>query len=183
MEAAVALVTEHRTANVAVSDIAEAAGVSRQLIYLHYGDRDTLLLEAALDLARRQLVDRWSDGAELVGRERALAAARHFAEYRVFYRAILTSASAFALNKALGDLLAPINRRAIEARLGGILDERQVGDLAVFVTGGGGAVINTWLIEAEDPLDPEDFADRLLAVGSIINGALDEAAAAQKETT
>ncbi|MFE7836069.1 TetR family transcriptional regulator [Streptomyces sp. NPDC057474] len=38
------------------SDIAEAADVSRRVVYQHFGDRDTLLLEAGLGLARRELL-------------------------------------------------------------------------------------------------------------------------------
>lgn len=173
MQATVDLVIRHGTANIAVSDIAEAAGMSRQLVYLHFGDRDTLLLEAALDLARRELMAGRIEGDAPVGRERALAAARHFAKYRVFYRALLNSASAFALNKALGGLLAPVNQRTVETHLNGVLDERRIEDLAMFLTGGGGAVINTWLTEAEDPLDPDDLADRLMALGTMILGALE----------
>jgi AcrR family transcriptional regulator len=58
MRAAVALVGERGSTNVPVSDLAEAADVSRQLVYQQFGDRDTLLLEAALDLATDELVRR-----------------------------------------------------------------------------------------------------------------------------
>ena len=53
MAAAITLVTERGTADVPVSDLAEAADVSRRLVYQQFRDRDTLLLEAALDLAGR----------------------------------------------------------------------------------------------------------------------------------
>lgn len=57
MRAAVSLAVERGTTNITVSDIAEAADVSRQLLYQQFGDRD-----------------------------RALAAAGHFARHRSFYR-------------------------------------------------------------------------------------------------
>jgi hypothetical protein len=43
-----------------------AADVSRQLVYQQFGDRDTLLLEAALDLATTELVRRVT-GDETLG--------------------------------------------------------------------------------------------------------------------
>jgi len=169
IEAAIALVTERGTAAVPLSDIAEAADVSRQLVYHHFGDRDTLLLEAAYDLVRRELVERFpGDAGHPTGRDGALAAARHFAQYRTFYRAVLTSPCGFALNKALSVVFLPINRQAIERWHPGELDEARAEDLAVFLTGGAAAFINTWLIDAPDPLDPERFTDRLMNLFSII---------------
>jgi len=169
IEAAIALVTERGTAAVPLSDIAEAADVSRQLVYHHFGDRDTLMLEAAYDLVRRELVERFPvDADHPTGRDGALAASRHFARYRAFYRAVLISPCGFALNKALSVVFLPINRQAIERWHPGELDEARAEDLAVFLTGGAAAFINTWLIDAPDPLDPERFTDRLMNLFSII---------------
>src|SRR5436190_129354 len=96
--AAVSLVTGRGTAAVPISDIAEAADVSRRVVYKHFGDRDALLLEAGLDLARRELLPAIADTSHLPpGRARALAMVRHFADHRVFYRALLTGSCAFAL--------------------------------------------------------------------------------------
>ncbi len=172
--AATALVSARGTANIPVSDIADAAGVSRQLVYLHYGDRDNLLLEAALDLARRELTEPWEDApGEAVGRDRALAIARHFAAHQGFYRAMFATASAFALNQVVCGLLAPLRREALLARFGetaippGIAD-----DLAVFVAGGGAALMSAWLTSGEDPLDPESMADRLQSIGRLLTTGL-----------
>lgn len=41
-------------------------------------------------------------------------------------------------------------------------------DLALFLTGGSAAVINTWVIEGSDPLDPEAFTDRLLRMLPVV---------------
>ncbi|TMR97119.1 TetR/AcrR family transcriptional regulator [Nonomuraea basaltis] len=170
MRAAVALVSERGTAAVSVSDLAEAADVSRQVLYQQFGDRDTLLLEAALDLTR-ELLPGVSDVSDVsIRRNRALAAARHFAEHRVFYRAVLTSSCAFALNKALMDLFLPLNRQVILQVHGRRLDPDLSEDLAMFMTGGAAAFINTWVVEGEDPLDPEEFTDRLLRLTPVVIG-------------
>jgi AcrR family transcriptional regulator len=172
--AAVALVSERGTANVPVSDIADAAGVSRQLVYLHYGDRDRLLLEAALDLARRELAEPWEAAPETaIGRGRALAITRHFAAHRAFYGAMFNSASAFALNREVSGLLSPLRSEAMRARFGDVLPGRLDADLAAFITGGIGAVIYLWVTEGEGPLDPEAMADRLVAVGDLLSAALE----------
>ncbi|MEJ3745225.1 TetR-like C-terminal domain-containing protein [Actinomycetes bacterium KLBMP 9797] len=107
------------------------------------------------------------------GRVRALALARHFADHRAFYRAVLTSSCAFALNKSLSGLLVPVNRQAVQQIHGARLDARTIDDLATFLTGGWAASVNTWVIEGADPLDPEEFTDRLMRVATVLMPAHD----------
>ncbi|MFJ9562800.1 TetR/AcrR family transcriptional regulator [Streptomyces fuscichromogenes] len=168
MQAAVELVTERGTSAVALSDIAEAADVSRRLVYQHFGDRDALLLEAGLDLARRELLPRLANLPQTTGRDRALVVARHFAEHRVFYRALLTGPCAFALDRGLIALLLPVNRESLRQAYGDRLAPQAVDDLATFLTGGGAAFVTAWVVEGADPLDPEAFTDRLLRVTSVL---------------
>ncbi|MBP2324893.1 AcrR family transcriptional regulator [Kibdelosporangium banguiense] len=169
MRAAVELVSERGTAAVTLSDIAGAADVSRRVVYQHFGDRDTLLLEAGLDLARRELLPRLAETPqEATGREQTLATARHFADHRAFYRALLTGSCAFALDRGLISLLLPINRQAIGKLYGDRLSRQVVDDLAVLLTGGAGSFITSWVVEGDDPLDPEAFTDRLLDVMSVL---------------
>jgi AcrR family transcriptional regulator len=171
MGAALALVAERGTANVAISDIAEAADVSRQLVYQQFGDRDALLLETALDLVRRDLLPRIAHGGDAPGgRDRVLAAARHFAEHRSFYRAMMTGSCGFELTRALSGLLSPVNRPVARLMSRVPLEPDMEADLAVFVTGGWAALISTWVIDGQDPLDPEALADRLLRIVPAIVG-------------
>lgn len=169
MRAAVALVVERGTAAVPLSDLAETADVSRRVAYQHFGDRDTLLLEAALDLARRELVPRLADVPEdTIGRERALVVSRHFAEHRAFYRALLTGSCAFAVDRGLIGLLLPVNRDSLRRVYGERLAPSAIDDLATFVTGGGSAFFTTWVVEGPEPLDPEAFTDRLMCLMSVL---------------
>ncbi len=163
MTAAVTLVTDRGTADVPVSDIAEAADVSRRLVYQQFRDRDTLLLEAALDLARRELLPLAVDGD---GHARALAVARHMTVHRSFYRALLTSPCGFALSRALNGLFLPVNREAVRAVYRH--DDRTLDDLAEFLTGGWGERIHTWVVEGPDPLDPEELTDRLMRTATAL---------------
>lgn len=173
MAAAIAVVTEHETTAVPVSAIADAADVSRQLVYQQFGDRDALLLAAALDLAHRELRPRLAQApAAWTDRDRPLTMARHFAAHRGFYRAMLTGSCAFALNQALTGVLVPINRQTIERFAAGRLDPGTVDDLAAALTGAGAALFNTWVIQGEDPLDPSEFADRITRLASLVTAAL-----------
>ena len=74
--AAVELVSVRGSANVPVTDLAEAAGVSRQLVYLHFADRDALLVAAATDLARRELALGGQSGRAVALLERTEAGSR-----------------------------------------------------------------------------------------------------------
>lgn len=172
MRAAVALVAARGVTAVSITDIAEAADVSRQLVYLQFGDRDALLLEAALDLVGRDLLPQLRDAPEdSTGRSRAVATARHFADHRSFYRAMLTGSCGFALNKALEGLFNPFNRQLAVRLLGESPEPGAADDLATYLTGGAAAVFNAWVIESEGPLDPEQFADRLLRMLSVLTDA------------
>jgi AcrR family transcriptional regulator len=175
MRAAVALVTDRGTATVPITDIADAADVSRQVVYQQFGDRDTLLLEAVLDLVRRELLPHIADDSDAsTGRDRALATARHFAEHRRFYRAMLTGSCAFAVNNGVMGLLLPVNRDVVHQISGERLDPQTVEDLAAYLTGGGSAFFNAWVVEGDEPLDPEEFTDRLMRMMSVLTERLGE---------
>lgn len=150
LAAAVRLVSARGTTNIPVTDLADAANVSRQLIYLQFGDRDSLLVAAAADLVTRELVEQ----AEVDG---ILATARHFAAHRDFYRPMLTGSCSYAMTRTMNAVFAPFNQRLLADGL----DETTAADLAMFLTGGAGAVINDWLVDGADPLDPDELADRL----------------------
>lgn len=167
LRAAVDLVTERGTTAVTVSEIAEAADVSRRVVYQHFGDLGTVLLEAGLDLARRELLPRLADLREPTdGRAETLAMARHFAGHRMFYRALLTGSCAFALDRGLISLLLPVNRQAVEHLYGDRLTEQAADDLAAFITGGAGSFVTAWVVAGAP--DPEAFTDRLIGVITLL---------------
>ncbi|UZX04905.1 TetR/AcrR family transcriptional regulator [Arthrobacter sp. CDRTa11] len=177
MRAAVELVAQRGTAAVPVSEIAEAAGVTRPVIYQHFGDRESLLLAAVYDLASRELLPRLADASKSPTRRAgALALAAHFAEHRAFYRAVLTSSCAFQMTKSLTELLIPVNQELVHQTFGSDLDAQAELDFATFLTGGGAAVVNTWVVEGPEPLDPEQFADRLMRLAGAAAALLPPAA-------
>jgi AcrR family transcriptional regulator len=166
LAAAVRLVIERGTTDLPVTDITAAADVSRKLLYLHFSDRQGLLVAAAADLVERELIPDVGEHLDDL-REQLLVLARHFADRRVFYRAMLTGSCAFAMTRTLNDLFGSLNRTTVRELYVG-LEPRTVDDLAAFFTGGASLLLNTWLVDGEDPLRPEDLADRLLRVASVL---------------
>ncbi|MEV4115796.1 TetR family transcriptional regulator [Nonomuraea sp. NPDC049695] len=167
MAAAVRLVSERGTTALPITDLADAADVSRQLVYLQFGDRDALLVAAAADLVERELIPEVEDGGA-PRRARMLAMARHFARHRPFYRAMLSGSCAFpmtrALNRLFGSLVTPAGVREVF----GDLDEATAQDLAAVFTGGTGTIVNDWVIDADEPLDPEELTDRLMRLSTAL---------------
>lgn len=165
MAAAVRLVSERGTTDIPVTDLAEAADVSRRLVYLQFGDRDTLLTEAAIDLVRRELLPQAGDGDDTS--EGVAALARHFAAHRAFYRPMLTGSCAFAMTSTLNKLFGSLNRPAVRS-LFGELDRQTADDLSEFIAGGAATLVNNWVIDGTHPLDPEELTNRLLRLASTL---------------
>lgn len=161
--AAIKLVTERETTAITVSDLADAADVSRRLIYQQFKDKDALLLEAALDFARRARQERRArigDGPEMA-QVRLVAMGAHFAEHRGLYRTMLTGSCAYAFNRAICELFAPGNLQLIRRCYGDELEPEVVRDLTDYMTGGTAAIVHSWVVSAPDPLDPEVLVHRL----------------------
>lgn len=167
--AAVRLVSERGTTALPVGDLAEAADVSRQLVYLQFGDRDALLVAAAADLVARELLGGLGDsGIDL--RTRLTVMAGHFARHRPFYRAMLTGTCAFPMTTELNRLFGSlITEEGLRGRFG-VLDPAAAEDVKSLITGGTGAIVNDWIVAAADPLDPAALADRLLRVYTALAG-------------
>lgn len=184
--AAVRLVTERQTTAIPVSDLAEAADMSRRVVYLQFQDRDTLLLEAALDLLRREHLDdsRGDTGDSPESRATSvLAMAEHFAQHQTFYRTMLTGTCAYAFNKELCDLFAPFNRQIVLQYHGPDLAPEIVDDLTGFLTGGVAAIVHTWIVDGPAPLHPGDLTARLARLLPYVTGSAGSAGRVRPSTT
>jgi AcrR family transcriptional regulator len=165
MNATRALVGRRGTATLTMSEIAEQADVSRKAAYQQFGDRDTLILQTATDLIRRELLPALE--ALPRGRARVLAHAEHFAVHRGFYRPLLLGPGGLALSRELADLMRPITRQSLEATFEATLDAATIADLTTSYVGGSTALLITWITEGDDPLDPDAFTERFLRVQSL----------------
>jgi AcrR family transcriptional regulator len=167
MAAAVRLVSERGTTALPVGDLSDAANVSRQLVYLQFGDRDALLVAAAADLVERELIPEVGDDSA-PRHARVLAMARHFARHRPFYRAMLTGSCSFPMTRALNRLFGSLITMAGLREVFGDLDDDTARDLATMITGGTGSIVHDWVVDADDPLDPEELTDRLLRLSTTL---------------
>lgn len=160
MAAAVRLVEQDGTTAVSVTDLAEAANVSRQMLYLHFGDRDALLVAAAADLVERDLLAEVGD-PDAAQPGRILAVARHFARHRRFYRPMLTGTCAQPLSAAFAKLFGSLITDAGLREVFGDLDDVTARDVIMLISHGVGAIVHDWVVNGADPLVPEELADRL----------------------
>ncbi|MEV0033939.1 TetR-like C-terminal domain-containing protein [Nocardia sp. NPDC050793] len=167
LAAAVRLVEERETTDISVTDLAEAADVSRRVLYQHFGDRDALLTAAAAQLLTQELLTSSAPGGtgDLPS---MLDTARHFAAHRTFYRAMLVGSCSHAATRTIAQLFRPYS--IVGAReLFGDLDDTTASEIADFLTGGTTAVLSEWLIEAAEPLDPVALAERIARVQAVIS--------------
>lgn len=174
LAAAVAVVTERSTTDFSVTELADAADVSRRVLYQHYGDRDGLLVAAAVDLMTRELAPALAELARATlgpSPEETVATvakfARHFAAHRRFYRALLTGSCAYAVHRRVGELFAPFSQAAAR-QLFGELDEHLTAEIAAYFTAGTTMSFTEWIIDGPEPLDPQQFADRLSRIQSVL---------------
>jgi AcrR family transcriptional regulator len=169
LAAAVRLVSERGTTAIPVTDLADAANVSRQLVYLQFGDRDALLVAAAADLVTRELLEGSQEFQVDDMRPGVLATTRHFAEHQAFYRPMLTGTCAYAMSRTMNRVFQPFNARFLLERFTG-LDEATAHDLAMFSAAGAGEIVNDWVINGPEPLDPDEAADRLMRLAAVFPG-------------
>lgn len=174
LDAVVDLVTERASGVLTVAEVAARAGIGRQLVYQYFAGRDEMVAAAAADLLHRQLETQahrlGTAGNAQDPRPAVEALARHMAEHRVFYRAVITGPGSFAARDAMRSEFVQLNRALIAARRPDPAWAQLVDDMALFVTAGSGAVIAAWLVDAPDPLDPEAFAARMLRLVAHVTG-------------
>ncbi len=164
--AAVRVVGERGTTEVSVTELAEAADVSRRVLYQHFGDRDSLLVAATVDLiAQNDFSELIQDPAEP---DSAVALARRFADNRSFFRAVLTGSCAYAVTRTVAELVRPHSVASARRRFADI-DDRLAGDIADYFTGGTIMALTRWLCEGPDPLDPKSFVASLVRVQDAIS--------------
>ncbi|MEU5264202.1 TetR/AcrR family transcriptional regulator [Amycolatopsis sp. NPDC021455] len=125
--AAFELIEQRRVEKISVSDITQRAGVSRQVFYQHFRDRDDAVASAVA--ASLQAAAAETDGEHPVALIHRLC--DYTAEHAGLYRNLYPSAASQQTADAYRDLIRP----ACE-RLAAGLSERSAGVLADFLIGG-----------------------------------------------
>ena len=173
VSAVIDLVTERASTELSVTDLAKAAGVSRRVLYEHYGDRDGAVIAAAMDLVTRELAVEISelDRADAASTARVVEMiapfAQHVAQHRRFYRAVLTGSCAYQLQQRVSAFFMPFSRDAALQTYGD-LDEATVAEVADYFTAGTTMSFINWIREGPEPLDPQEFAESLGRIQSVL---------------
>ncbi len=164
MAALVELATHRDLDEISISELAAEAGVNRATFYLHYSDKEGLLIDAI-----GQVTDEISLGAaaasgeELVDADHApLHTLAFFAEldrHAALYRRVLGPAGSPAVVAHLRDgiqraITAEMHHRSAERAV----DDRSTSRVGAFVAGGVIAAAITWLDDDDRPPAAEEAA-------------------------
>ncbi|WP_025351447.1 TetR/AcrR family transcriptional regulator [Nocardia nova] len=161
MDATITLVTERETSAISMTELAEAAGVSRPVLYQHYGDRDRILCAAMTALINRELLPNFDpDPADPLRAAQMLY--EHFAHYRRFYRALLLGPAALMVLRTITDLFISSGADSLRQRSDGAVGEAEIHELAKFLSSAGAMALAEWLVEEPEPLDPTTRAAMLI---------------------
>jgi AcrR family transcriptional regulator len=168
-EALFALILEKGYDTVTIEDITGRADLGRTTFYLHYRDKEDLLLESIASMAD-ELIARlpphdWKTGEALeipgeMVQEAILIVFRHAAENAPLYRIIFRGEGATKTSQRFHSI---ISQQAILL----VQDRLRLGDLHlqvpadVFANYFAGALLalTTWWLEADTPYSPEEMAN------------------------
>jgi AcrR family transcriptional regulator len=161
--AALELFSTRGTTDVTVREIAEAAGVSRAVVYAHYGNRAGLVMAVAAGLLEPLQLGREpvTSPADVERFFRLLA--EHMAEHRAFYRAALSGPDGRSFTQDFDSYFARLDS-AFVSDLYSSLEAEEAADLHSFLVGGTGTFFANWILTGPHPLDPSDFARRTARV-------------------
>lgn len=93
----------HRGSHVGMTEIAQAAGVSRKAVYENFGSREQVLLQTTVNLLRAQLSLKSASitGNGDVMERLAHTVVEHISEYREYYSAVLSGPCGYLAGNAL----------------------------------------------------------------------------------
>ncbi len=159
--ALMALIAERGYDTVNISDITERADLRRATFYLHYSDKESLLidaLEAMFDELTAQ-IDSLTGQDGLAGKtfvEAYQGTFRHVAQHRDLYRTLLTGTSAAAITRRVRAYLAGHVLRGLRnLPANSLLLPAEV--MANYIAGAEVGLI-VWWIESESPYSADEMA-------------------------
>jgi AcrR family transcriptional regulator len=146
------LVTRAQSTELTLGDIAQAAGVAPATLALFFRHSSTYFVEAALDLARTEILSPYLDNHPPTSGPSTSAFAQHFHRHRDFYIVMQSSSCAPALNAAFDDLFRYFNAISVRAVLGPNAPEARVDAVSAAITATARATVREWLFDtAADP--------------------------------
>jgi AcrR family transcriptional regulator len=163
-DALVALILEKGYESISVQEIAERANVNRASFYLHYKDKDDLMVkrvEATFDelaLVLSPLDPRHFDEVDLQ-RPQQTAIFQHLADHAVFYRAMF-SVPAFV--ERTENYIVRYTRRRIGPLLRASKQQAIPSDLMLRAIAGMLISATRWWLSQDAPAPPEQIAEQML---------------------
>ncbi|WP_162248343.1 MULTISPECIES: TetR/AcrR family transcriptional regulator [unclassified Rhodococcus (in: high G+C Gram-positive bacteria)] len=179
LDAAAELVSHRDPAEVSITDIASAAGVSRPTLYLHFQDRDTLF--AAVVRRRLQSIAALDDDVA-VDRDQAERSiglvVAELGSNREFYRKLIGAQSnSRSREQVMTVLREGLGQYLRQQRLGDTSpnsrQSRRLDEEAWFITGGMVTVLSKWLDgdHVDEPSEQRWLAERLWHLLSTVASA------------
>lgn len=155
------LIEERGYDSLTVNDITEQANVGRATFYLHYEDKEQLLV-ASLEDMFAQLGDSIAPLAKVMGEHNSITATRlvfqHFADHHRLYRVLLTEKGAVMVFTRLLKILSQVAEQDVILK---DVDQPKTGIpthlVAHYVTGALLGLI-VWWLNNDRPYSPEQMA-------------------------
>lgn len=169
-DALMALILEKGYDAVTVQDITDRANLGRATFYLHYRDKDDLLLRT-LEAVFDDLIAHMKPGVQALDQSPALRAFQHAADNSQFYRVLLGGQGGFAIFRKMRDYIADDVKKRFLPELA--VQSTPADLLANYVAGALLALIGWWL-ENDMPYSPEQMAAtyrRLIFSGIVDSGS------------
>lgn len=167
-EALFALILEKGYDAVTIEDITGRADLGRTTFYLHYRDKEDLLVESidniATDLIAHLPLQAWNvaDPPAMDGRvmDAILATFQHAAENAQFYRVILRGEGASKANRRIHAIIRQKATELVGERMKrGALNPHLPMDVFANYFAGSLMAIITWWLEENIPYPPEEMAE------------------------
>lgn len=163
MAALVELATHRDLDEISISELAAEAGVNRATFYLHYSDKEGLLLDAISEVTEEiSLGAAAASGEELIDADQAPShTLTFFAEldrHAALYRRVLGPAGSPAVVAHLRDGIQGAITEEMHHRSAGRIDDRSISRVGAFVAGGVIAAATTWLDDDDRPPADEEAA-------------------------
>lgn len=168
------LILERGYDAVSIQDITDRADVGRATFYLHYKDKEDLLLEVmqtiveAFEQRFQQIpLEAWAlaDGAPV---EQVF---QYAGEHAALYRAIMNGQGGFNVSRRLHAIIARSHRQVVEAQMAqGNISPRVPLDFLCNYFAGSVLTLVFWWLENDQPYPPDEMA-RLFRVISLYGRA------------
>jgi len=161
-DALMELILERGYDAVTVQDITDRANLGRATLYVHYDDKDDLLLQSLTEIFD-QLIEETGTQPVPLGMETerdplTLVVFRHAAKHKALYQVMLRSGGAAVLLRRIKDYVADISRKIV---LSAIPEDKLPVPLEIVVQHMVGSLLSLldWWLENDLPYSPETMSD------------------------